>query len=164
MNHIWPEVLSVAAIVGALASVFISYKAYRIAAVQALPRLKIGGMATWGASRSVAFEVEWIPGHPDWVVTSASIRRNWRRRYLLAHSELEYSHEAPDGEIINEYKSSGPWKRRITFDWPVKQGGIVLHRDTPDCEVTLKMVLTTSPSPTVFRHIKSRRYGPPSLS
>ena len=59
MNHIWPEVLSVAAIVGALASVFISYKAYRIAAVQALPRLKIGGMATWGASRSVAFEVEW---------------------------------------------------------------------------------------------------------
>ena len=33
----------------------------------------------------------------------------------------------------------------------------MIHPEAPDCQVALKIILTTSPSPTVARHIVSKR-------
>ena len=33
----------------------------------------------------------------------------------------------------------------------------MIHPDVPSCQVTLKITLSTSPSPTLLRHITSKR-------
>ena len=156
----WSEYLSLAAILVALASAWVGFRGYRIAAVQALPNTPIGGIASYGGMRSIDFDVESIPGRPDWVVESASIKWNLRRRPHLAHGYLDHSKVGPDGEVFNYYMPKGPWEHQITFDPPTNEGGFVLHSEAPDCQIRLKLVLTTSPSPTIVRYIKSKRYGP----
>ena len=158
--EILPLVIAGIAVLVALGSYWTSHKAQKISEIQALPRTPIGGLSTWGGNRCIDFEVEWLSGRPDWVVASASIRWNWGRRRLLALGQLEYSDKDPDGDIINLYQPSGPWKHHIIFDPPVRKGGIVLHPDAPDCQIRLKITLSTMPSPEITRYIISKRFGP----
>ena len=132
--------------------------------VQALPRIAPGTVAASGGLRSVEFATEWLPGHPDWVVASANIRWNWRRRKFIARGRLIHSEEAPDGDTFNEYEPRLPWERRVTFDPPAKEGAVVIHPDAPDCDITFAIVLRTTPSPTIRRHVKSIRFRWPSPS
>ena len=155
----WPEILSVIAAVAAAGSFWVAYKAYHIAALQALPHPDIGWISSSGGHRSLNFEITRASGNADWVVTSASIRGNWRRRRYLARGLLEHEEEF-EGEIIRSYGPTGPWQQCIIFDPPVPQGAIVLDPETPDCEVKLKLTLRTLPSPTVVRRIMLKRYRP----
>ena len=155
----WPEVLSIFAAVGAAGSFWVAFKAYRIAALQALPHPDIGWMSSSTGHRSLDFTITRASGNADWVVTSATIRGNWRRRRHLARGLLEHEEEF-EGEIIKSYGPTGPWEQCIIFDPPVTQGAIVLHPETPDCEVKLKLALKTLPSPKVVRRIMLKRYRP----
>ena len=62
------------------------------------------------------------------------------------------------GEWIEFYGPTGPWEQCVIFDPPVIEGALVLHSETPDCEVKLKLTLKTLPSPTVVRRIVIKRY------
>ena len=137
----------------------IAYMAYRIAALQALPHPDIGWESSSTGHRSLDFKITRASGNADWVVTSASIRGNWLRRRYLARGSVEHEHEF-QGEIIRSYQPAGPWLQYIVFNSPVTPDAIVLHPETPDCEVKLKITLRTLPSPTVVRRIKLKRYRP----
>ena len=154
------EYFSLVAVVIALVSAWFAFKSYRIASVQALPKTPIGGMAVYKGVRSIDFDVESIPGHAEWVVKSASIKGNLRRRRHLARGYLEHTEVAPDGEILKDYRPTGDWAHKITFDPPIKKGGLVLHSEALDCQIRLKLVLNTSPTPTIVRYIDSKRFGP----
>lgn len=151
---------SLAAVVIALLSAWVGFRGYQIASIQALPKTPIGGIATYGGVRSIDFDVESIPGRADWVVKSASIKGNLRRRRHLALGYLEHSEVAPDGEVLNAYRPTGPWEHHITFDPPIKKGGLVLHSEAPDCQIRLTLVLNTFPTPKIVRYIDSKRFGP----
>ena len=153
----WSEMLSVVAALGATGSLLVAYLAYRIAVRQALPHPEIGWMSSSTGSRSLDFTIKRTSDNADWVVASASIRHNWRRRRHLALGVLEHE-DAFEGNIYRSYRPSGPWQNRIIFDPPLTEGAIVIHHEAPDCEVKLKLTLRTLPSPTVVRRIKLRRY------
>lgn len=157
----WAEVLSVIAAMGAAGSLMVAYMAYRIAVLQALPQPDIGWMSSSTGDRSLDFKVTRNPGSADWVVTRASIRGNWLRRRHMARGVLVHAEEF-EGDVYKTYRASGPWQDRIIFDPPIAEGAIVLHPDTPDCEVKLRITLRTLPSPTVVRRIKLNRYRPQS--
>ena len=157
----WSEILSVIAAVGATGSLLVAYLAYRIVARQALPHPGIGWLSSSTGSRSLDFTIKRTSDNADWVVASASIKGNWRRRRYLALGALEQEDEL-EGEIYKIYQPTGPWQRRIIFDPPISEGAIVIHHEAPDCEVKLKLTLSTLPSPTVVRRIKLRRYRPRS--
>ena len=154
------EYISVAAILIAFLSAWVAYRSYQLASVQALPKTPIGGIAVYKGVRSIDFDVESIPGHAEWVVKSASIKRNLRRRRHLARGYLVHTEATPDGEILKDYRPTGPWAQQIIFDPPIKKGGVILHSEAPDCQIRLKLVLNTSPTPTIVRYIDSKRYGP----
>ena len=154
----WSDALSVVATILAVGSGWIGFRAYRIADVQALPPLADWGTATKNGLRSVEFKIEWPPDRQRWVVSAAHIRRNWGRRKVLAKGDLIGFSEDPWGNPVNHYQAQTPWERCITFDPPVREGVVMLHQDARDCEVTLTIVLSTSPSPTIRRHIKSRGF------
>ena len=155
----WPEVLSVIAAVVAVVSTGMAYMAYRIAARQALPHPDIGWTSADSGHRSLDFKVTRAPGSADWVVASGSVRRNWTRRRHMARGYLVHAEEI-EGDPHKTYEPAGPWQHCIIFDPPLTEGAIVLHPDTPDCEVKLKITLRTLPSPTVIRRIKLNRYRP----
>ena len=155
------ESWAIIAVLLSMGSLLIAYKAYGIAAFHALPHPEIGWLAKWGGTRSLDFEITRPAGGPAWVIESASIRRNWRRQRYLARGSLQDAQEV-DGEIIREYEPIGPWEHRIIFDPPVTRGALVLHTDTPDCQLKLRITLSTLPSPTIVRRIKLSRYGPQS--
>ena len=148
----WSEVLSIIATLAAAGSLGVTFWACRIAARQAWPHPNIGWISSSTGHRSLDFEIEKVSGGPDWGVKKASIRGNWRRRRYLARGILQQEEEF-EGEIINHYGPSGEWQRCIDFDSPVKKGAIVLHPETPECEVKLELTLRTLPSPKVVRRI-----------
>ena len=158
------DVLSMAfsgfALLIAVGALWVSFRGYRVGKIQALPRLAI--YRSWGSKgqRTVSFEIEWLPGRPDWVVAGASVRRNWRKRPFIARGQLEDAYEDEYGQKVTYYKPSGPWECRIIFDAPRRQGAVILHPEAPDCEVTLEITLTTLPSPTERRRIKIKRFWP----
>lgn len=151
----WPEVLSIIAAMAAAGSLLVAYMAYRIAALQALPHPNIGWTAGPG-QRSLSFTITRDVGKADWVVTSATIRGNWRRRRYLARGQV-YDVQVIDDDWIEFYEPAGPWQQCVIFDPPVIEGALVLHPDTPDCEVKLKLTLRTLPSPKVVRRIVLKR-------
>ena len=153
----WSEILSVIATVGATGSLLVAYLLYRIAARQALPHPQIGWMASSTGRRSLDFTINWTPGNAEWVVASASIRHNWRRRRYLARGVLVHEDEF-EGEIYKAFNPSGPWQQQIIFDPPLREGAIVIHDEAPDCEVKLKLMHRTLPSPKVVRRVKLRRH------
>ena len=162
----WSEVLSIFAAVGAViaaigaaGSFWIARKAYRVAEIQVLPRPNIGLESSPTGHRSLAFTTIRASNNADWVVMSATIRGNWRRRRYLARGELVHVEEFGD-DTIEFYEPTGPWEQSIIFDPPVPEGAIVLHPEAPDCEVKLKLVLRTLPSPKVVRRIMLKRYRP----
>ena len=155
----WPEVLSIIAAMGASGSLGVAYMAYRLAKLQALPHPDIGWMARSTGQRSLDFQITRASGKADWAVESASIRWNWRRRRHLALGLTE-GEETFEGDTVKFYATNGLWQRCIIFDPPVTRGAIVLHPDTPDCEIKLKLTFRTLPSPKVVRRIKLRRYRP----
>ena len=113
----WPGVLSVIAAVVAAVSTAIAYMAYRIAARQALPHPDIGWTSADSGHRSLDFKVARVPGSADWVVASASVRSNWRRRPYMARGYLVHAEEF-EGDVYKTYKPAGPWQHRIIFDPP----------------------------------------------
>ena len=151
--------ISAIAAVAAISSAVAAYMAYRIAARQALPHPNIGWMSSTSGHRSLDFKVERASGSADWVVASVSIRGNWRRRRLIARGYPLHTDDV-DGKAVTTYEASGPWQHRIIFDPPLTEGAIVLHPDTPDCEVKLRITLSTLPSPTVERRIKLKSLRP----
>ena len=155
----WAEVLSIIAAGVAICSFCVAYKSYRIAAFQALPHPNIGWESAETGHRSLDFEIKRASGDPDWGVKRASIRGNWLRRRRLALGVVEYESEWR-GEIIRSYVPDGQWQRCIDFDPPVVRGAIVLHPETPDCEVKLELALQVLPSPKVVRRIVLKRYRP----
>ena len=163
----WSEILSITATViaalGVVVTSWISLRAYRVAALQLLPRLPVGtgAVRTVGGSghRYIEFEAESVSGRPDWMVAGASIRWNWRRMRFLAHGESEYSEEADCGNTYHHYVPHLPWERRVVFDPPVKAGVVMIHPDAPDCEVLLKITLSTSPNLTSHWRVKSKWFG-----
>ena len=162
----WPEALSIFAAVGAAiaalgaaGSFWVAYKAYCVAALWALPRPDIGWESSSTGHRSLAFTTTRASNNAGWVVTSATIRGNWRRRRYLARGLLVHVEEFGD-DIIESYEPTGPWGHCVIFDPPVPEGAIVLHPEAPDCEVKLKLVLRTLPSPKVVRRIMLKRYRP----
>ena len=155
----WAEVLAIVAALAAAGSLGVAYKAYRISALQALPHPNIAWVSSSTGRRSLDFEIKRASGDPDWVVTRASMRGNWRRQRYLALGSLEHMEEL-EGEMIKSYGPYGPWQRCIDFTPPVTEGAIVLHPETPECEVKLVLTLRTSPSPKVVRRIRVKIIGP----
>ena len=160
----WSEILSIAAtIIAALALVVSTLTrvwANRIKAAQLLTRFfhrtEADTAPNGSRYRYISFDVERVPGRPDWNVASASIHRNWRRMRFLAHGDA--------GEIsgygtADYYIASSPWERRIVFDPPVPAGVVVIHPDAPDCEVVLKMTLNTSPNLINYYRVESKGFG-----
>ena len=139
----WSEVLSIVAVVVAVGSLVTSYRGYRIAAFQALPHPRIGWESSTTGHRSLYFRMSLSSGDPDWVVAGVSVRGNWRRRCYLAHGVLEHA-EMLDGQWIESYQPTGSWQRCIVFDPPLIEGAVVLHPEAPDCEVKLKLTLSTT--------------------
>ena len=152
-------VLSAIAVVVATCSMAIAYMAYRIAVRQTLPHPDIGWMSVYNGHRSLDFKITRTPGSADWVVAGASVRGNWRRRPYMARGYVVHAEEFED-DIYKTYGPTGPWQHRIIFDPPLTEGAIVLHPDTPDCEVKLIITLRTLPSPRVVRRIKLNKYQP----
>ena len=68
-----------------------------------------------------------------------------------------YDVQVIDDDWIEFYEPAGPWQQCVIFDPPVIEGALVLHPDTPDCEVKLKLTLRTLPSPKVVRRIVLKR-------
>ena len=132
-----------------------------IAARQALPHPEIGWMSSSTGSRSLDFTIKRTSDNADWVVASASIKGNWRRRRYLARGSLVHEDEF-EGAIYKNCHPTGPWQQRVIFDPPVGEGALVIHHEALDCEVKLKLTLRTLPSPTVVRRIKLRGYRPRS--
>ena len=153
----WVEILSIIAAVGAAGSLGVAYKAYRITALQALPHPNIGWLSSARGHRSLDFRITRASDNRDWVVVSASIRGNWWRRRYIARGFLG-NEEDFEGTVVGFYQASGPWQHCVNFDPPVTEGAIVLHPDTPDCEVKLKITLRTLPSPVAVRRFKLKRY------
>ena len=153
----WVEVSSVITGSMAIASVVLSGLAYRRSGVQDLPRVDFWRSWTSGGQRGIIFDLEQLPGQPDWVIDGASVRWNWRHRQWLAHGQERFYNEYFDGEPVNRWVPATPWEHRVKFDPPKKHGGVMLHPDAPDCQVTLRITLSTSPSPTVVRHVTSKK-------
>ena len=63
-----------------------------------------------------------------------------------------------DGVSINHYEPSEEWQRCIEFDSPVRKGAIVLHPETPECEVKLELTLSTLPSPKLVRRFRIKKW------
>ena len=103
----WSEMLSVFAALGATGSLLVAYLAYRIAARQALPHPQIGWMSSSTGSRSLDFTIKRTSDSADWVVASASIKNNWRRRRHLARGVLVHEDEF-EGNIYKTYRPTGP--------------------------------------------------------
>ncbi len=164
-------VISIAAtIIAAVAlimSAWTSFKANRIAVAQLLPRVSTGTLAArrpkGGVHRQIEFEVEWVPGRPEWTIASAVIRRNWRRKRFLAIGEFEYEEVVSNDHIISHYIPRRSWDRRIVFDPPVRHGVVVVHPDAPDCEVLLKVTMSTSPYLTAQVRVSASGAGLPQL-
>ena len=154
----WPGVIAVVAAVGAVSSAVATYLIYRVAALQALPHPDISWVLSSTGQRSLDFEINWTSGKAQWVVSSISIRGNWLRKRYLARGSL-YHEDEHEGETIKSYEPTGSWQHCIEFSVPVRRGAVVIHHDAPDCEVKLKLALSTLPSPTVTRRIKLRRLG-----
>ena len=155
----WAEILCVIAAVGAVGSLGVAYMAYRLAALQGLPHPDIISTSSPDGSRSLSFQISRPSGHPEWVVTSASVSGNWRRRPYLARGSVEYNEEVR-GKISISHRAIEHWQHRIIFDPPLTEGSILLRADAPDCEVRLLITLRTLPSPTVVRRFKSERHRP----
>ena len=154
----WSGLIAIVAAVGAVSSAVATYLIYRTAALQALPHPDISWVLSSTGERSLDFEISWATGKAQWVVSSVSIRRNWLRKRFLASGSL-YHEDQHEGESIRSYKPTGPWRHYIEYSVPVRQGAVVIHHDAPDCEVKLKLTLSTLPSPTVTRRIKLKRLG-----
>ena len=166
-NMPWLEISSlvVAGIAALIASgsLLISRRAQNISEIQALPKVGLGLTWSGGGGRDLYINLEQISGHPDWVVASATVRRtwrNWHERCFLARGEVVDHFEDEYRLILPCTKRTGNWERRITYEPPIREASIFLHPDAPDCEVTLEITLSTSPSPTIKRHIKSLRESP----
>ena len=156
----WSELLSIVATVGVVTSIWISLRAYRVSAAQVLPRLAVGTGAVRSIKgngfRYIEFEAESVLGRPDWMVVGASLRWDWRRRRFLSHGYSMYSEEDDFGQTFHHYEPIKPWERRIFFDQPVKAGVIMIHGDAPDCDVSLEIVLSTSPRLTDHWRVRSK--------
>ena len=83
----------------------------------------------------------------------------WRRMRFLAHGYSVCSEEDPYGNTHHHHAPRLHWERRIFFDPPVKAGVVIIHPDAPDCEVLLKITLSTSPNLTSHWRIKSKWFG-----
>ena len=166
-NIPWLEISSLVvagiAVLIAAGSLLTSRRAHNISEIQALPRVSL--VRTWSGreGRDLYINLEQISDRPDWVVASVSVRRtwwNWRERRFLARGEVEDHVEYISWDTLPSSRRTGNWERRITYEPPIREAAIFLHPDAPNCEVTLEITLTTSPSPTIKRHIKSLKESP----
>ena len=153
----WIEIFAGITGLMAVASFVLSGLAYRRSGVQDLPPISV--VWSWSSTgyRGISFDLERLPGRPHWVVHSATVSRNWRRRPWLAGGQERGISVLDNGEEVIQYGPDSPWRHRVVFDHPRKEGAVMIHPEAPDCQVTLKITLTTSPSPTVARHIVSKR-------
>ena len=169
-NMPWLEVTALfvagIAVLIAIGSLLISRRVQKISELQALPRVSV--VRTWlgrlrGGERNLYFNVEQISDRPDWVVARVSIKRSWRnfrKRCFLARGEVVSHSPNSFGRILPNSERTGNWERCIVYEPPVRDAAVFLHPDTPDCEVKLEIVLNTSPSPIIKRHIKSLKESP----
>ena len=153
----WIEIFAAITGLMAVASFALSGLAYRRSGVKDLPPISVGWSWDGAGQRGVYFDLERLPGRPHWVVHSATVNRNWRRRPWLAGGRERGTHVLDNGEEIIQYGPDSPWRHSVVFDHPKKEGAVMIHPEAPDCRVALKIILTTLPSPTVVRHIVSKR-------
>ena len=141
----------------AFGSFVVSILAYRRSGIRDLPPLGFGSSWRSGGQRGISFGFERLPGQPNWVVHSATVHRNWLRRCWLARGQEQGFSVLDDGEEVIHYGPDRPWRHRVLFDPPIAEGAVIIHPNAPTCRVTLKITLTTFPSPTIVRHIVSQR-------
>ena len=153
----WIEIFTGITGLMAVRSFVLSGLAYRRSGVQDLPPIRVGHSWSSTGQRGISFDLERLPGRPNWVVYSATVSGNWRRRPWLARGQEREISVLDNGEEVIQYGPDSPWRHRVAFDPPRKEGAIMIHPAAPDCQVILKITLTTSPSSTVARHIVSKR-------
>ena len=160
----WSEIFSVvfAAIAVAIAagSLIVSRKAHKLSEMQALPRVIL--VRSWSSQgeRGLYIKLGQMSDRQDWVITSVGVRRNWRKRCLLARGEVSGEDFFDDGNAYPNFRRIGDWERCVTHELGLSDIAVFLHPDAPDLDVALDITLSTSPSPMIKRYIKSPRQFP----
>ena len=161
--EIFSPVLAFVAVVIAAGSLWISRKAHRLSEMQTLPRIDF--VRSWSSrigqrDRGLYIKLEPMSDGQDWVIASLSVRRNWRKRSILACGQVVGHDVVDDGTVYPRFTRIGDWERSITYEPRQTEVAVFLHPDAPDCDVAMKITHSTSPSPVVKRYIESSRESP----
>ena len=111
------------------------------------PYLRSGINTHRGGPPMLSFSLMTASGAREWLVTEVSPTGVWlpwlfcRRRYLALIGDAIWDQYG----LFVEFKTPDPWGRRIVFDPGVELGDVLIHPDTPDCSLSLKLRMRSRP-------------------
>ena len=157
---LWKVITAVGVVVGALGAVVFGYVNYRNTIIGNLPKLAVRSGILLDRSRWIEFQLDSAEGRPDWEALSVHVRHNWRRRRTLCDGGVLCPQRDPrmwsPMSIPFDYKDDVAWRHRLTYEPDTKRGIVLIHSDTPDCQMWLTIALSSRPSRQTQMLLRSR--------